>query len=142
MAQQGFGITFQYTVDTGTSWVSIGEVTDATPPSISKDTIDTTHHQTPSGVRTFMGGLVDNGEATVEVNYDVNDTGHILLRTRAGEANDLPLLYRFIHSDTAGTIDEFSALITGFESESPMDDKVSATITLKISGVIDYDTTA
>ena len=58
------------------------------------------------------------------------------------QANDLPLLYRFIHSDTAGTIDEFSALITGFESESPMDDKVSATITLKVSGVIDYDTTA
>lgn len=137
MAIQGFGVTFEYENPSDT-WVTVGEVIDVTPPSVSKDTIDTTHHGTSNGQRTFLGGLVDAGEATVEVNYDITDTGHVYLRGKALTANDSPTGFRFTYSDGASTVETFEAIVTGFEASTPIDDRVTASITLKLSGGLTY----
>lgn len=139
MSEKGFGIVFQYTTDGGTTWTPLGEVADATPPQSSKDTYEDTHHATPNGAKTFKGGLVDTGEASVVVNFDPADTGHILMRTRSETAHEAPQDYRFIYGDTGATIEEFSAICTGFSPETPIDDKMSATITFKLSGSVTHD---
>lgn len=139
MSQKGFGIIFQYTTDGGTSWTPVGAVEDVTPPSISKDTYETTHHGTSNGEKTFEGGLVDNGEASIVIQYDVSNTNHQELRARAKTAHESAKDYRFVWADTGATVDEFSAICTGFEPSNPMDDKVTATVTFKLSGGVTYD---
>lgn len=134
MAEKGFGIIFNYTTDDGSTWTPVGEVADATPLSISKDTYETTHHGTTDGHKTFEGGLVDFGEASVVVNYDPTDAGHALMRTRAATAGETAQLYQFTFADTGETVESFSAICTGFEVGAPIDDKLSATITFKASG--------
>lgn len=136
MATQGFGIQLAY--ESSGNYVTVGEIIDVTPPSISKDTIETTHHATTDGIRTFVGGLVDTGEASLEVNYDVAGTEHVFLRDAALSANDTATNFRITYSDSANTTETFAAIVTGFEASSPIDDRITATITLKVSGDITY----
>lgn len=142
MSVKGFGIKLQYTTDSGTTWTDTGGVEDADPAAVSKDTYETTHHGTANGIKTFMGGLVDNGEASIDIQYDMANTTHVELRTRAATAHESPQDYRFIWGDTGATIDEFSAICTGFAPAAPIDNKVLATVSFKLSGAVDYDATA
>ena len=141
MAEKGFGIVFQYTTDDGTTWLPIASLEDATPPSESKDTIETTNHGSVGGVREFIGGLVDSGEGSLDIQYDPADTGHIELRTRAATAFEAPEKYRFVFADTGATIDEFTAVCTGFTPKSELEGKLMASVSFKASGVITHDAT-
>lgn len=134
MSERGFGIKLEYTTDGGSTWVEVGEVVDGTPLSITKDTYETTHHGTAAGHKTFEGGLVDFGEATLVVNYDPTDVGHALMRTRAATAHESAQQYQFTYGDTGATVETFTAICTGFEPAVPIDDKITATITFKASG--------
>lgn len=135
MSQKGFGIVFEYK-DANETWTAVGAVEDATPPSITKDTYETTHHQTPNGHKTFSGGLVDFGEASLTIQYDPSDAAHTEMRTRAATACDEPQEYRFTLADAATTVDTFRAIVTGFEVSTPVDNKITATITFKASGTV------
>jgi len=134
MAEKGFGIIFELTTDGGTTWDAVGAVEDATPVSISKDTYETTHHGTTNGHKTFAGGLVEFGEASITIQYNPDDTEHIELRTRAATANESAQQYKFKFADTGATIETFSAICTGFEPATPIDTKITAVVTFKPSG--------
>lgn len=139
MSVKGFGTKFQYTTDSGATWVDLGEVINPTPPAPTKETYDTTHHGT-NGHRTFVGSLVDGGEASVEVMFDPADTGHQLLMTRANTPHEFPQEYRVVQSDA--TIIEFYAICTGYSPAIPLEDKMTQTFNFKVSGFIDNDATA
>lgn len=134
MSEKGFGIIFEYDTDGTPTWQAIGEVEDATPSAISKDTYETTHHGTVAGAKTFEGSLVDFGEASIVIQYDPADTHHEVLRTRAATANETAQDYRFTFGDTGATAETFSAVCTGFEPGVPIADKITATVTFKLSG--------
>ena len=135
MAIHGYGITLSY--DDGGSPVSITDITEITPPEVTKETIETTHHGSSGGAREFISGLVDGGEMSVTVNYDPGDTSHSYLRTAANSANSgTPDSFTLTYSDSS--TDEFSGYVTGMSVEAPMDDKVSATFTIKITGTSSY----
>lgn len=141
MSVKGFGTTFQYTTDGGTSWTNVGEVINPTPPAPSKEVYDTTHHGSASGTRTKEGSLVDPGQASVEVLFDPENTGHQLLMTRANTAHESPQTYRITQADAGATIIEFTAICVGYTPVIPMDDKLTQTFTFEVSGVIDNDAT-
>ena len=68
------GVTFSWSDDDGSTYYPLGQLVDLTVPSVSKDTIETTSYGS-NGFREFTGGIIDNGEVTAVVNYDVHDTG-------------------------------------------------------------------
>ena len=136
MSEKGFGIIFEYTTDGGSNWTPVGEVKDATPANITKDTYETTHHATPDGIKTFKGSLVDYGEATVTIQYDPASAVHAELRTRAATAHEDPQMYRFTYGDTGATVESFSAVCTGFEPTAALAGMIMATLTFKISGEV------
>lgn len=140
MSVKGFGTKFQFTTDSGTSWTDVGEVINPTPPAPTKETYDVTHHASASGHREFLGGLVDGGEASVEVMFDPQDTGHKELMSRANTAHEAPQQYRVVQSDS--TIIEFSAVCTGYTPTVPLEDKLTQSFAFKVSGTIDNDATA
>ena len=126
----GYGSLFEISADGGSTWASPGEATSLTPPAFAVDAIDVTHMQSANGTREFIPGLMDPGEASVEMNFMPGSEGEALilsvLRTKIKARCTFP----------AGETVTFDAIITGYAPAAPMDDKMTATLTVKVSGVV------
>lgn len=134
-AQIGHGTTFQINTTTNNSpdmWVTIAEVVSVTPPSLSRDAIDATHSTSPNKWREFIPGLRDGGEVTLEVNFIPSGVGTSTIL--ATFTSDDKVNARINFPDSPVTTWEFLAFITAFEPDAPFDDKMSATVTFKLSG--------
>lgn len=137
MAEQAYGITFAYSTDGGSTYTSVGEVTDISPPSISKDVIETTNHGS-SGIKTYLGSLVDYGECSVTFNYDPDGTDDAAVRGLATSANSDASIFKITYSDDGTSTEEFSGHVISFETEAPMDGVLSATVGIKVTGSVTY----
>lgn len=118
--QTGFGIT----IDFASGFCA--EILDTTPPGQSRESIDTSHTATPNGDMTFIPSkLVDNGECQVELAFH-------------------PDVAVPIHSDPetvtihfpSGTTWSFQGFLTNHEPAAPIDDRMTVTATIKVSGPI------
>jgi hypothetical protein len=150
MASKAQGMTFEYSVDGGSTFTAVGSIVDLTVPTISKDAIEITNHG-GNGYRDFTGGLIDGGETVVVVNYDARDTGaagtagHHDLRDLANTVfettTNKTFKISFPDSDSdASVADElqfsFAGIVTGFEMATPVDGVLQATFTIKVSGTV------
>ena len=109
-------------------FTAIANITALTPPGISRETLDVTAHDSPDGYMEFIGGLKDAGEVSFDVRYDPSVHDVLVDDFEAAE----PIDYEVAFPD--GTVWAFSAILTGFESDAPYDDVLSASLTLKVSG--------
>lgn len=73
MIRFGNKYSLEVSVDNST-WTSIPDMVSLTMPTISKDNIETTNHDS-EGNRTFVGGLVDNGEVVFTSRSELYTTG-------------------------------------------------------------------
>ena len=69
-ARIGYGTLFQ----TGNGAVpevftTLAEVTNITPPKMSRDTVDATHEESPGAWREFIAGLKDGGDVSLDLNF-------------------------------------------------------------------------
>ena len=109
---------------------AIANVTSIEGPELERETIDVTAHDTADAWREYVGGLKDGGEVSIEVNYD--PTVHDSLVADLEDA--APRNYQLVFPTTPAVTWSFAAILTGFSSEAPHDDKLAATLTLKLSG--------
>jgi hypothetical protein len=144
MAIQAHGITIGVST-TSSNFDTLGELTDISPPSVSKDVIETTNHGS-SGVKSYIGGLVDFGEVSITVNYNPDDTEHTLMRnlakapnsTQVDSTNNDVYYFQITYTDATPTTETFQGIVTSFEQEAPIDGQLSATFTVKITGSVTY----
>lgn len=140
MAQIGFGSTLEVsdatetTVAASTAAITIGELIAVSPPQVTKDIIDTTHMGSANTAREFIAGLIDYGEASFEINYNPNDTTDAELQTIELERLWREYQITFTKPDASEVTCTFKAIMTGVERSTPMDDKATASITLKVTG--------
>lgn len=111
-------------------FATIGEATNLAGPGMTRETIDVTSHDSPDGFMEYVGGLKDGGEFTFDVNYD--PAIHNILQNDFDDP--LPRNYKLVLPDPPGGSWGFSAFITGMELEFPHDDKMTASMTFKVSG--------
>lgn len=137
-ASIGYGSRFQNSNQSSpeafTDLVGI-EVTSITPPQPSRDSVDVTHELSPDSHREFIAGLVDPGEVSVEFNWTPS-TGVTGLSDLYAELA-LPSLSatktrRILFPNGASL--QFEGFCTGISPEAPIDDKMTATATFKVSG--------
>lgn len=114
----------------GGSLVQIAEVINVTPGEVTADRIDATHMQSPGHRREYIGGLIDNGEASFEINWIPGSSTDVLLREllSSGETADHVITF------SNGVTVEYEGVLTGFSKVIPIDDRMTATITVAISG--------
>ena len=117
---QAYGTTIQIGIDDVSF---IAQVIGVTPPSASRESIDMTHIGTEDAKIFEPADLVDWGEMSVEVIFDPATVPEI-----AGTTQYVIITY------PDATLFGFNAFVTGFEPSVPMDDKATATITMKVSG--------
>lgn len=111
-------------------FATVGEATNISGPGMERETIDVTSHDSPERFREWVGGLIDAGEVTFEVNWD--PSLHVPLIDDFQDP--IPRNYRIVFPAPPGGRFTFAAFITGMDHEFPHDDKMAADFTFKISG--------
>lgn len=136
MALEAMGTSLQYgNGATPEVFTSVAEITDMGGPSMKRDAIETTHHQTTSHYRTFLPGLRDGGEVTFSINVDFSLTSQDELTGLVAQYNnDVAHNYRILYPQSASEGWAFSGFLIGIDLKNPIDDKISGDVTLKISG--------
>lgn len=118
-------------------FVNVAEVTEITPPPVTKDILDATHMESPDGYREYIVGLKDGGEATLAMNFIPGGPGQALIADL--QASSDPSNIRITY--TNGVMWKFQSYCTGFEPTAPVDAKMTATATFKVTGPIDFNAT-
>jgi hypothetical protein len=139
-AMLGYGSTFEIATSgiSPTEYVSLGEILSITSPSANVDMIDVTHMQSPNRTREFISGLIDPGECSFEMNYIPDSAGDLELReilaitTGATRRRQCRIRY------PNGVTTTFSGELQTYEKTIPLDDKMTATVNFKVTGIETY----
>ena len=116
------------------AFATVAEVTAISGPGISRDTLDSTHMESPNRYREFGGSLRDGGEITVTLNLSAKGTA--FTNAIADINDDSPTNYELVWAD--GSKFEVSALLTSISPDMPLDDKMVVELTYKVNGEPDF----
>lgn len=139
MSEAFAGVGTQFKRGNGASpevFTAIAEVNNITGPNKSRGTIDVTSLDSTGGYREFIASFRDPGEVQLNMNFtlagfnDMNDDFE----------SDSSVNYQIVLPDTGNTTLEFAAFVTALGMAVPMDDKVTMTVTLKVTGVVTLET--
>lgn len=120
----GYGSSFG--IYNGSTYDDVAEITSITWPGYSRDAIDATNMDSPDTFREYIAGLMDAGEATIEMNFVPSSSDVIIAAMVAGVG-------QFKITAASGVNIVFSAIVTGYEPQAPVDDKMSASATFKVT---------
>jgi predicted secreted protein len=120
------------------AFVTIAEVINVTPPSLTRDAPDATHTESPEDWREFIPGLKDAGEVSATLNFipDSDSFAQVLATFDSDALQQARILFPDGIQTEPPTCSRFtmSGVITGLPIEAPMDAKMTAAITMKVSG--------
>lgn len=137
-ARTGFGSKFflaASVADIALAASQWAEVISLKPPSDSTDTAETTHFESPGRYREWIKTLIDGGEGDIVVNMVPGSATHLAMT--AASQSEASYTYRFlIPAETAGDFwqIEGDCLVTSFDPEVPLEDRMTATARLKFTG--------
>lgn len=126
------GVGTQFRRWSGSAWVPIAEINSITGPGMTRDTIDVTSLDSVGGYREFIGGFRDGGTVQLTMNFL-----RASLDTMKTDFEDDTLQgYEIVLPDDETTTLEFSGLVTELPLEIPPDDKITMTVSIKVSGQV------
>lgn len=113
----------------------LAEVTSVTLPNEQVAEVEVTHYESPGRTREFIPGLNDAGEITVEINWvPGSDTDDLIVAAKAdGKVRTMRIV---TPADDTSQMYTFPGFVRGFERTAPMDDKMTATLTIRIAGAV------
>lgn len=112
-------------------FTAIAKVTDIGGPGLKRDTYEVSDHDSPSQWEEFIGGFKRSGEVSLDINYD--PSVHNTLLADLSDVN--PRNYQLVFPSSPPSTWSFKAILNGFEPGAPHDDKLTASVTFKVSGV-------
>ncbi|MGV8951194.1 MAG: phage tail tube protein [Cypionkella sp.] len=115
-------------VATPTVRTYIGEVKSITPPSETTDTPQATHMQSPGKTHEYVDGMTDPGEFSFETNLVVGSVSDRYLMAAKGKKKVVFQTFPSGHQLI------FNGVRSGYEKSVPLDDVMTATVTMKVSG--------
>lgn len=130
-ADIGYGSEFAIGDGLG-AFTPVAEVTSITPPSDSTDVIDVTHMASPNRTREFIQGLNDPGECSFEMNFVPGSDADTAIQALKG-AGTKDFQITFPPGGTGAVTWTFSGFLTGYEPAVPNEDKMTATVTIKVT---------
>lgn len=109
-------------------------------PGLSLDTVDITSHDSTGAWEEVAATILRTGEMTLDMLYDPSAVSIKRVDGLIGRMVDkLPVNFKMYFNDdtveASRTIWIFTALVTGFEPDLPVDGALAASMKLKISGV-------
>lgn len=106
----------------------ISEVFNLNPPSEQDDTVEVTHYTSPGRRREYIPGLVNSGEISFDMNYVPGSASDVLINAAKGVEKVVRLTF------PNGVALVFHAIRQGYEKSDPLDDRMTATVTFRVTG--------
>jgi len=131
-AFSGVGTQFRrWNIGTG-QWDAIAEITNIAGPTMTRETIDVTSLDSTGGYREFIGSFRDGGDVTLSMNFTRD--GYETMKDDF-ESSTLQN-YEIVLPDDDTTSFEFEGLVTTAPLAVSTGDKVSSSVTIKVSGQV------
>ena len=120
----------------GTAGTAIVNVTNIAGPGMSSEVIDMGAHDSPNAWREFAASLLDAGEITLDLNWDPGAATH---KNAAGGllklmADRSVTTFALTFPTTPAVTWTMSGIVRQFSPQAPFDDKLSAQVTIKVTG--------
>jgi len=134
-AFSGVGTKFMRRLASGSSsaaWTQLAEVNSITGPNKTRATIDVTSLDSAGGYREFIASFRDPGEVSLNMNFTLDSYDDMNADFESDSAND----YQIILPDAGETTFDFAGFVSALGMATPLDDKVSADVTIKITGQV------
>lgn len=132
-AQIGIGSEFWLEATSGGTLTKLGEVTGVTLPNPQVEEVEVTHLGSPDRRREYVPGLIDDGEGAFTMNYVPGSATDALIR--AALADHEVRGYKIVVPDGADTWEiTGDCIVTGYERSVPIDDRMTATLTVRFTG--------
>jgi len=138
-----------------TSLTAIGNISSITGPNQTRDAIEKSTMDSTSKFREFIPGMLDAGEITFDVNYDGSDGGDAVFlggtnaTTGLMKSSSTSVMYTvafYDGTDTTAVANIYShsyfqckGLMTALGHAIPFDDKITQSVTIKLTGVSTYN---
>lgn len=128
-----FGTTLKIGGTAGTAVVNVESIEG---PEQSVETIDMTAHDSASAYREIVPSFIDAGEVTLRIQWDPNNATH---KNAAGGlryllAQRTSSVFAITYPSSPAASDVFTAYVTKFTPSAPFDDKLTADVTLTLTG--------
>lgn len=135
--QAAIGLGATLSIENSTAVLTqIGEVIEISLPNPQTEDVEATHFGSPSRQREWIAGLIDNGEVSFSINWVPGGaTDDLIVEAQtSGDARGVKVV---IPSGT-GTSETFTfeAIIKGYEKSIPIDDRMTATVTMRVTGAV------
>lgn len=118
----------------GAAWADIAEVNSISGPTMTRETIDVTSLDSTGGYREFIGGFRDGG--TVQLSMNFTSTTYRIMKGDFDSADDVNYEILLEDTPTSHISIEFTGVVTECPVEITPDDKVTSTVTIKVSGEV------
>jgi predicted secreted protein len=119
--------------DASGTLTAIAEVISVTPPNPQTADVEVTHFKSANRRREYIAGLIEDGEGTIEINFVPGSASDVILRAAVNDG--AVRSYRIVVPDgnTGWQIDG-DCIVKGYERNIPIDDRMTATITVRFTG--------
>lgn len=137
----GNGAVFKF--GTSGSETAVGEVISISGPNFERSSVDTTNLGTTTA-RTFVAGMFDPGEITLELNFDNNDAGQVLIEAAvaSGAENSWIIEFAALTAETDTLTFSGTCIVQSFSNNVAMDEAETASVTLKVVKAVVTDAEA
>ena len=130
LAVAGVGTEFRRW--SGSAWVQLSEINSITGPTMTRDFIDVTSLDSTGGYREFITGFRDAGTISLSMNFTRSTYNAFQDDFESPDTH----YYEIVLPDVENTTLEFAGLVTEIPITIPTDDKITADVTIKISGPV------
>lgn len=116
------------------TWTPLALVGDIDMPDETVDEVEVTHQKSPGRRRQFIAGLIDSGELTVPMNLIPGSPTDTLCKELKASGEEVII---GITLSEGGTEEErFTGFLKGYGRTAPIDDKMTAEATFRLSSFI------
>lgn len=131
----GIGIGSEFWLDNASNTLTqLSEILAVALPNSQQDDVEATHMASPNRRREFVAGLIDDGEGSIEMNYVPGSATDLLVR--AAITDGITRSYKVVLPVADGTTWEVTGdcIVKGYERNVPIDDRMTATLTVRFTG--------
>jgi hypothetical protein len=122
------GYNTDFAIYNGSAYVEVAEVTSITWPGYARDAVEATHLNSDDQFREYVPGLMDAGEVTIEMNFIPSVSDVIIAALTSASIGQFKITAQ------GGANVVFRAIVTAYQPQSPVDDRMTASATFKVTG--------